>query len=1017
MIRRPGLLAAGLLAGGVAVSMTRGAAADWPMSRQNAQRTAAAKGKSNITTPEPTWRFPLGGTLYYTQQLIDDADGDGVPELYFVRGSNAVGKRIDDSQMWSTPSMGVNAMLALADLDGSGGPELVITVGTNQVAVIDALSGEVDWTNPATEIGARGTVLVGDLTDDGLPEVLIQDCGCCAEKGAIPGAVYTFADNAKSPTLLWELPYASCGGGNSTTLLDADGDGRTEVLFSNTNGFELLDGATGSLIASVAHGPNYQVSQCVPAHITGAREQAVCVLSNGTSNDSGHRIFALGYETTPTPALTVLWDQKLGYADGQINLKPGMVADLDGDGQKEVVITAATAPGTWATYVLDALGGAVLATLDGHKLIGTAPVVSGGRGLILTEETDGFGAWSFQRSPAPAISPRWLLSGQAVLNHRDFAMSMRSSSTIGLLAIDLTGDGTPDLVTSGSDGTIRVLDTSQGTAAPPPVAAMLTAPQSWGNRFWADRTNIDGTPTLVTDWSDGAFRMHKIVNGALTQVGGADVHFDGFFSSGYWRSQEGLPIVASLGPGQPDSVIVTDATRNVHVLDVSQASATTPPVERWSIPRASSPIVVPGLNGGAPGVAILQRVLDATPTKQEVIALDADGKPLWSSQLDGIAASDLLAGNLDGDGVPDIVASWNMSNESPTLVHTRAISGASGSTLWDGQTYPDALMSGASLHDWDGDGRDDVFSQSVGLLVLSGASGAKISPPPAETAQNAMPMLADGDGDGKPEVVLQGGYARVTILSSDLTQVLYKSDEVQSTILYGALARCPGGARLVESTYFYHTSRLALTELTPPQVGKTTAIYLAGGKVFADEAAAIASGAFLGGLTAVSVHEDLTGLGRPSAVVGSNDGWLYAVDPCTGTLDFAYEFKDAVGAVAFGDTDGDGLDEMIVEVSDGFVYGMKQFDPGTGGSGGTGTTSSAGGSGGVGGAGGTGGASTGGSATGGAPTQSDEYLLYGRACTCTTPDTGDETPIAPLLAGGLAALVALRRRRRSSPVS
>jgi len=80
---------------------------------------------------------------------------------------------------------------------------------------------------------------------------------------------------------------------------------------------------------------------------------------------------------------------------------------------------------------------------------------------------------------------------------------------------------------------------------------------------------------------------------------------------------------------------------------------------------------------------------------------------------------------------------------------------------------------------------------------------------------------------------------------------------------------------------------------------------LPGGRL-STEAAAIAAGAKLGQLTSTAVHGNLTGHGRPSVVVGSTDGWLYAVNACTGELDFSYDFGSAVGSPTFGDTDGEG---------------------------------------------------------------------------------------------------------------
>ena len=110
---------------------------------------------------------------------------------------------------------------------------------------------------------------------------------------------------------------------------------------------------------------------------------------------------------------------------------------------------------------------------------------------------------------------------------------------------------------------------------------------------------------------------------------------------------------------------------------------------------------------------------------------------------------------------------------------------------------------------------------------------------------------------------------------------------------------------------------------------------LAGGQSYLDEAAATAAKAGRGQLTSASIHGDLKGDGRPVAMVGSTDGFLYAVDPCSGDLVFAKDFGFDVGEIVFGDSDGDGLDEILVSVADGNLYALKN-DPanGTGGAGG-----------------------------------------------------------------------------------
>jgi hypothetical protein len=93
--------------------------------------------------------------------------------------------------------------------------------------------------------------------------------------------------------------------------------------------------------------------------------------------------------------------------------------------------------------------------------------------------------------------------------------------------------------------------------------------------------------------------------------------------------------------------------------------------------------------------------------------------------------------------------------------------------------------------------------------------------------------------------------------------------------------------------------------------------------MYPTEATATAAGATLGQLTAANVHMNLTGQNHPTAVVGSSDGWLYGFNPCNVSIDFAVNFGTPVGEATFGDTDGDGLDEILTTTADGYLYDLK----------------------------------------------------------------------------------------------
>jgi hypothetical protein len=101
---------------------------------------------------------------------------------------------------------------------------------------------------------------------------------------------------------------------------------------------------------------------------------------------------------------------------------------------------------------------------------------------------------------------------------------------------------------------------------------------------------------------------------------------------------------------------------------------------------------------------------------------------------------------------------------------------------------------------------------------------------------------------------------------------------------------------------------------------------LAQGRAFESEIELRASVAAPGLLTNVNATPSITGSATmtPAFVVGSSEGYLYALDACSATpnVRWAMNFRAPVGEAIFADTDADGTDEIVVSSADGFLHGI-----------------------------------------------------------------------------------------------
>ena len=106
----------------------------------------------------------------------------------------------------------------------------------------------------------------------------------------------------------------------------------------------------------------------------------------------------------------------------------------------------------------------------------------------------------------------------------------------------------------------------------------------------------------------------------------------------------------------------------------------------------------------------------------------ASGSVVWSTPLALSPTNDILAGDFNLDGIPDIASQGVKPGDN--VLTTAALSGKDGELLWSfGAEAGDCGLqsSGFALADWNGDGIDDVLQVMPNVRADSGKDGSPIS--------------------------------------------------------------------------------------------------------------------------------------------------------------------------------------------------------------------------------------------------------------------------------------------------
>jgi outer membrane protein assembly factor BamB len=844
----------------------------WLLPRKDPFNTARSDVPGNFrTAPKEVWWI---GADHRTRDSIRPVTIGG-KSAYLVNAGTALELlRPDGSKVWQNGGLGVRGLPEVLEL-GTRGSVALAQVGLDLIQ-IDLNTGKRIWTWTAPE----GTTVGGPVIWKEGNVVRLA----LFPKNSLSGVAFEFIQADAPPRELWRQDYTGrywANFGPYGVVADLNNDGRQDILLAGKPSYvAALDGDTGKILFDCHYpiagendtGRPYGLIQATDIDGDGFRDVVVasCAVEEYVAvlkNEDGK-------------AFRLLWsrfvERDLPKDDYELRPQTTSVADVDGDGRKELVLGLFNLTGDqrWHTVVLDAFGG-----WDARKL----------------DLPDRY-FWSCYDLNHDGI-PEIISSEET---------TRRCTNTTTLHAVDgRTGKDLAVLENSSLVASARALPMRVGFFAARATPWFVVLP--------------DGTSGLVV-------RFAKIGEEKLWRIEGGKSALTDFAPSAISRMAFNWSSDDRFGPLDRE----IKETKQLPSLAASQALVAVADGRRELIFTRGDGVVVGGTpDWQRPGALKKNWILRGThpvvwigPTGERIVAAfdaaadrfhlfrpaaaETETKPLVSVNLPFLPFRE--PGMILPFGRTNLLLYISMKSGVHTLAS--ALFDREGHSLWrDDSEGPYPCQAGIFLGS---DGQTRLAVDNHGKILFYDLAGNKrliahgwhdTIPGRANGAKYALPISGPFGPKGEPRIILSPGLEQLEILDEQGARVAMKP--------YGSIYERDSCASAVARI---QTNAWALGMVTQRGVFHC-----------ADVATGQDRWALDLGVKAIYPPRvtagDLDGDGRDNFLVGLSNGELVALDEKNGRGFVLWQttLDAAMRETQMADLDGDGLAEIIAETDDGRI--------------------------------------------------------------------------------------------------